>query len=59
MLSLILGLAIIGFLVYLITTYIPMNPGIKQAIIVIVIIFLVVYVAGLLGFVDIPVPHLR
>ncbi len=59
MLHLILGLAMLGFLVYLVTTKIPMNDGVRQTIIVIVIVCVVVYVANLMGFVDIPIPRLR
>ncbi len=54
MISLILGLALVGFLVYLIITYIPMPAPIKQVIIVIVVIFMVLYVLSTLGVADIP-----
>jgi uncharacterized membrane protein len=40
---LVLALAIIGFLVYLITTYIPMDPMFKTAIHIIVIVAVVLY----------------
>lgn len=58
MISLILGLALVGFLVYLITTYIPMADPIKKVIIVIVVIVMVLYVLRVLGVGDLPVPKL-
>lgn len=58
MIALVLLLAIIGFLVYLVVTYIPMPQPFKTAIIVIVVICLVIYVLRLLGIGDIPVPKL-
>jgi len=41
---LVLGLAIIGFLVWVITIKIPMDPMIKLAIQIIVIILVVLYI---------------
>ncbi len=58
MISLILGLALVGFLVYLITNYIPMADPIKKVIIVIVVIVMVLYVLRILGVADLPVPKL-
>lgn len=52
---LVLTLAIIGFFMWLITTYVPMPPPFKTAIHVLVIVILVVYVLGRLGF---ALPHL-
>jgi uncharacterized membrane protein len=40
---LILGIAVVAFLIYLITTYIPMDPMFKTAIHVIVLIAIVLY----------------
>ena len=58
MIMLILGLALIGFLVWVITTKIPMDPMVKVAIQVIVVVVMVIYVLRLLGIGDIPVPKL-
>ncbi len=58
MISLILGLAVVGFLVYLVITYIPMPDVFKKVIVVIVAILLILYVLRALGG-DIPVPSLR
>ncbi len=54
MISLILGLALVGFLVFLIITYIPMPAPFKQVIVVIVVVMMVLYVLSALGVADIP-----
>lgn len=59
MIALILAIAIAGFLVWLITTYIPMPQPFKVAIIVIVVICIVLYVISAFGIMDVPVPRLR
>jgi hypothetical protein len=59
MLGLILTLALIGFVVYLLTTYVPMPPIFKTVIYVIVAIFLIIYLMAALGIADIPVPRMR
>lgn len=59
MIGLILTLAVVGLVVYLITTYIPMPPIFKTVIYVIVAIVLIVYLMRVLGIGDIPVPNLR
>ena len=59
MLSLILTLAIIGFIVYLLTTYVPMPAIFKTVIYVVVAVFVIVWLMGVLGVGDIPVPHLK
>lgn len=58
MIALILTLALVGFLVYLIITYIPMPPPFKNVIIVIVVVLLVLYLLRVLGVGDLPVPRL-
>lgn len=58
MIALILTLALVGFLVYLIVTYIPMPPPFKNVIIVIVVVLLVLYLLRVLGVSDLPVPRL-
>lgn len=59
MLMLILTLAILGFLVYAITTYIPMPPIFKTGIYIIAAICVILYLANVFGFADLPVPRLR
>lgn len=58
LLSLVIVLALIGFCLWLVLTYIPMPAPMKQVIIVLVVIVLVLYVArALIG--GGPVLHLR
>jgi predicted membrane channel-forming protein YqfA (hemolysin III family) len=54
MIGLILAIALAGFLVYLVTTYIPMPPPFKMAIYVIVVVLLILYVMRVLGIQDVP-----
>ena len=49
LIMLVLALAIIGFLVWLITTKIPMDPMFKTAIQIIVIIVVILYLIKRLG----------
>ena len=56
MITLILTLALIGFLVYAITTYIPMPAVFKTGIIVIAVIFVILYLVKLFGL-DVPLPR--
>lgn len=59
LIELILVLAVVGFLTYLIVTYIPMPPPFPQVIIVIVVIVLVLYVLRAFGVVDVPIGRVR
>ena len=62
MLSLIITLAVIGLICWALTTYIPMSPGIRKIIIVVVLCCALLYVLqafGLLGRLDMPVPQVR
>ena len=59
MLQLVIVLALIGFLVYLLTTYIPMPDVFKKIIYVIVAVVLVLYLMRVLGIADIPIPQVR
>lgn len=55
MISLILTIALVGFLVWAIVTYIPMPDLFKNTIIVITVILLILYILSVLGYHDIPV----
>ena len=55
MITLILTLALLGFLVWVVITYIPMPDVFKKAIIVIVVVLIILYLVRLFGL-DIPVP---
>lgn len=55
LLTLVLTIAIIGLIVYLITTYIPMPPIFVTIIYVVVAICLIVMLMRILGVADIPI----
>ena len=62
MISLVVTLIVIGVLLWLVNTYIPMDGKIKQIINVVVVICVVVWllsVFGVLGHADIRVPQLH
>lgn len=59
MIGLILTIALLGLIVYLITTYIPMPPVFKTVIYVIVAVILILYLMRVFGIADVPVPQLR
>jgi hypothetical protein len=52
LLGLIIAIAVIGLLVWAITTYIPMPPGFKKAIFVLAIICIVIFILVALGLWD-------
>jgi hypothetical protein len=49
MILLILQLALVGFLAWLVLTYIPMPDPIKKVIIVVIVIALILYVLRIFG----------
>ncbi len=57
--NLVLVLAIVGFLLYLIITYVPMPAPFKQMIVVLVVIVLVVWLLQLIGFVGPTIGRIR
>ncbi len=59
MIELILVIALIGCLVYFITTYIPMPAPFKTVIYVVVAVVLVLFLMRTFGIADIPVPKVR
>jgi len=58
MILLVLSLALVGLVVYLIETYIPMDPVFKTIIRIVVVICAVLWLARLFGVADLPLPHL-
>jgi hypothetical protein len=56
MIALVLTIALLGFLVWLVVTYIPMPDTFKKAIIVIAVILLILHLINLFGL-DIPLPR--
>lgn len=59
MISLLLVLIIVGVVLYLVETYIPMSPPIKTVIRVIVVLILCFWLLRLFGVTDLPLPRLR
>lgn len=59
MLMLILGLALVGLVLYLVETYIPMDPVIKTVLRVVVVIFVIVYLAEAFGVANLPILRVR
>ena len=59
MITLILRLALVGFLVYCIETYIPMPQILKTGIYVIVAVCVILYLMSVFGIADLPLPRVR
>lgn len=55
MIQLVLVLIVVGFLLYLAETYIPMAAPFKMVVRVVVVVLLVLYLMRVLGVVDIPI----
>ncbi len=59
MLSLVFTLVVIGFVVYLITNFIPMPQIFKTGIQVIIAICVILYLLQIFGVGDLPLPRVR
>lgn len=59
MIGLILMLVIVGVLLYVVETYIPMAQPMKLVIRIVVIICVVLYLLQLFGIADLPIPRAR
>lgn len=59
MISLILTLALLGFVLYVITNFIPMAQPFKLLIYALAACGVVLFLMQRLGLTDLPVPHLR
>lgn len=57
MITLLLTVAIVGFLVYLIVTYVPMPPIFQTVIIGLAVLCLLLYVIRAFGVADLPLPR--
>ncbi len=55
--NLLIVLALVGFVVWLITTYIPMPSQVRTLIIVVAVLIMCIWVLGLLGFTTLYVGH--
>lgn len=59
MIGLVLGLALVGLVLYLIETYIPMDPAIKTVIRIVIVVCVILYLVRLFGVADLPLPRAR
>lgn len=59
LISLVLMLALVGLVLYLIETYVPMSPPIKMLIRIVVVVVVILYLIQLFGISDVPLPRLR
>lgn len=58
MIALVLGLAVLGFLLYLLFTYVPMPDVMRTVIIFVVVLCVVMYLVNAFGLVDLPLPRM-
>ena len=59
MIGLIVLLVIVGVVLYLVETYIPMSPPIKVVLRVVVVLLLILYLLQVFGIYDTGIPRLR
>jgi hypothetical protein len=59
MISVLLVLVVVGFILYMVQTYVPMPAPFKTVITVVVVIFLIIWLMGVFGIADVPVPRLN
>lgn len=59
MITLLFTLVILGLVLYLIKTYIPMDPAISTIITVIVVLFVCLWLLQLIGVAGLPPLHFR
>jgi hypothetical protein len=59
MISVIVTLIVVGVLLWLVETYLPMAAPIKTIIRVVVILFVCLWLLGVFGILDLPVPRVR
>ena len=59
MIELLIGLVLVGVVLYLVETFIPMDPAIKVVIRVVVVLLLIVFLLRAFGITDMAVPRVR
>jgi hypothetical protein len=59
MIAVLLVLVIVGVVLYLVETYIPIAPPIKVIIRVVAILFVALWLLQVFGILDMPVPRVR
>ncbi len=59
MIGVLLTLIVVGVILWLVQTYVPMAAPIKTVITVVVVIFLCLWLLQVFGIGDMPIPRLR
>lgn len=59
MISVIVTLVIVGVVLYLVDTYVPMSPPIKTVLRVVVVLLLMLWLLQAFGVADLALPRLR
>jgi len=59
LIELVLTLAVIGFITWLLTTYVPMAQPIRVAILVLVVVVVIFIIMRAFGIGDIPLPRVK
>lgn len=54
MITVLVVLVVLGLILYLVETYIPMSPPFKVVIRIVVVLFLILYLLRVFGIADIP-----
>lgn len=57
--QLILSIALLGLIVWVVVSYVPMPTQFRTAIIAIALILVVIYLIGIIGIIDLPIPRVR
>lgn len=58
MLSLLLGIILVGVVLYFVEAYIPMSPPISTLLRIVVVLFVIFWLVQIFGL-NVPLPHLR
>ena len=59
MIGILLTLIVVGLILHLVLTYVPMAAPVKTVLLVVVVIFLCLWLLRVFGIADMPVPRLR
>lgn len=59
MIQVLVVLILIGVLLYLVETYLPMAAPIRTIIRVVVVLFVILWLLSIFGLLDLPVPRVR
>ena len=59
MIQVIVVLIVVGLCLYLVDAYVPMAPPIKTVLRVVIVLCLCLWLLGVFGILDLPVPRVR